>query len=423
MVAPGELIRLRLAEFAEPLVIALSGGADSAAAAWGAAARRGPSRAVHVDHGLAASPGLRRAAMAIAGRLELDLSVVEIAARSPSEADLRSARYEAMLAELAPAELLVTAHSRDDRIETVLINLLRGTGPAGLAGIPRRTGPVVRPLLDIDRGDLRRVADVAGLPYRDDPENLVPDHLRNRVRHELLPLMTDLEPAVRLAVERLADNLEEHTALLEATDGIVVERSPEGVRASVGRLLAADDARRRQRIRSMISAVRGPLAPSRSEVDRVDAALRTGSVVELESADEAVRVVGPWLEISVRPPPPPPPSRLGGEVRWGSFVFRTTEEHSRPGPRLSKWRFAHGGEQLTVRAPDPGDRIPMRAGSKSVTEALREQGFDPRRHPVVTSEAGVVWLPGARHGWSATQAKGYLVTVAEEDSRWAPSEP
>jgi len=119
--------------------------------------------------------------------------------RSIEEAG-REARYR-FLDEIAPdAALIVTAHTADDAAETVLLNLLRGSGLSGARGIPRRRGRIVRPLLDVRRATLRALLDDGAIPYVDDPSNADPAYLRNRVRAELLPLLEAIRPG---AVDRI----------------------------------------------------------------------------------------------------------------------------------------------------------------------------------------------------------------------------
>ncbi len=203
-------IREALASLPGPVVIALSGGADSAVAAWAAADAGVATRCVHVDHGLEASEVMCSAAVDVAGRLGLELEILHVAPASDAEADLRSARYAALLGSLAAGEVLVTAHTADDQAETLLLNLLRGTGLPGLGGIPPRRGPIRRPMLEIRRADVRAVADQMGLPYVDDPENASTEHLRNRVRMDLIPaLEADFSPALTRNLGRTAAGVSE----------------------------------------------------------------------------------------------------------------------------------------------------------------------------------------------------------------------
>jgi tRNA(Ile)-lysidine synthase len=202
-----------------PSVVALSGGADSAALALLAREAGHPVRAVHVDHGFGASPTLRDAAAAIAGELDLPLRVVAVTVEEgPSpEGQARDARYS-VLTELD--EPVVTGHTRDDSVETMLINLARGTGASGLVGIPRFRPPNIhRPMLAVTRSTTREIATLAGLRFVDDPMNETLSLTRNRVRLQVLPLLRELNPQVEAALARTAATLERESEYLEHLAG------------------------------------------------------------------------------------------------------------------------------------------------------------------------------------------------------------
>lgn len=210
------------------LILAVSGGADSMALLHGAHRlnqtdeRRWRLTVAHLDHGLrsdsaddaafvtAAAAGLglpievRRTDVAVLARRE---------GRSPEDAG-REARYR-FLHDVAGESLIAVAHTADDVAETVLLNLVRGSGLAGLRGIPVRRGQVVRPLIEERRADLRAALDAGGIAYRHDPTNDELDAARNRVRHELLPAMERLNPAAIEALLRFARLAADDDALLD----------------------------------------------------------------------------------------------------------------------------------------------------------------------------------------------------------------
>ena len=226
------------------MVLAVSGGPDSVALLHGAAhlARAGGTAwrltVAHLDHAL--RPDSETDATFV-GELVASLGLpfvsrrTDVAAlardehRSLEEAG-REARYR-FLAEAAGIDgLVATAHTADDAAETVLINLLRGSGLAGVSGMPARRGHVVRPLLSERRAALRSLLDGAGVPYRDDPSNLDPAYLRNRVRHELLPMLERLRPAAVESVARFAELAAADDAVLDAVAAAELERrrGPDG---------------------------------------------------------------------------------------------------------------------------------------------------------------------------------------------------
>lgn len=405
-----------------PVVVALSGGADSAVAAWASVGAGLTARAVHVDHGLPGSDMMRAAAADVAGAVGMDLVVVRVEPKTSAEADLRDARYAGLLDALVAGEILVTAHTSDDQAETVLLNLLRGSGLPGLAGIPRRRGRILRPMLDFTRAEVREIADERRLPFADDPENQTTDHLRNRVRLELIPeLETGFNPAIGRVLARTADAVGEALVpMQQAASRIPCEALGRSIRVAIGPLLAAEAPVRRWALRSIMSHARGPYPPSREEVERVEDALLSGHGTDVADTGLRFDVVGPWFELTPGGRPEPEPVTLDGSVRWGTFRFRTGSWDC--GPRLSKWRFVHPPGHYTVRAVERGDEIRITSGSKDAREAIREAGMDPRTWPVVVDATGrIVWIPGARHAaWTPDASSGYFETLAEEDAGWAP---
>ena len=177
------------------MAIALSGGADSAALGLLASETLGDEvRAIHVHHGLRWSDSLREAANLVAKQLDLPLSIAEVEVLDGSpEAAAREARYR-VLTEFD--DQVVTGHTKDDSVETVLINLVRGTGSGGLGGIPWHRPPnVYRPLLEVSRSETREIATLAGLEFFDDPMNEDLDLLRAAVRRRIVPELEALNPA------------------------------------------------------------------------------------------------------------------------------------------------------------------------------------------------------------------------------------
>jgi tRNA(Ile)-lysidine synthase len=198
-----------------PVTVALSGGADSASLAHLAMEEGREIGLIHVDHQLPASSLMEEAARRVAHVLGVSLETVQVdVGAGPSVEDrARDARHQA-LAEVGGA--VVTGHTRDDSVETMLINLIRGTGPAGLRGIPRFRPPNVhRPMLAITRSETREMATLAGLPFVDDPMNEDMSLTRNRIRRHILPIMRELNPQLEVALARTADMVRRDVAYLD----------------------------------------------------------------------------------------------------------------------------------------------------------------------------------------------------------------
>ena len=187
------------------MLVAASGGGDSAALLHvmaRLAPRLGIDIVAHgVDHGLRPeAAGELDIAAGLAQRLSVPFSRsrVELAAGGNLQARARNARYEELYraAERSSAALVATGHHADDRAETVLLRLLRGAGPRGLAVLPARVDRLIRPLISARRGDILRHNARHHIESCSDPSNSDRRFSRARVRHELLPLLEELSPSI-----------------------------------------------------------------------------------------------------------------------------------------------------------------------------------------------------------------------------------
>lgn len=197
--------------------MAVSGGADSVACLRLFAACAGELglclRVAHFDHGWREESAADAAFVAeLAAQLGLEIDLARAAGPPPDadrEQQARRQRYGFFqeLRALGRAERLATAHTADDQAETVLLRLLRGAGPEGLAGVlAERDDGVIRPLLGFRRQELRAWLRERGQGWREDVTNLSREPLRNRIRLELLPrLEADYNPALTPHLARLAE--------------------------------------------------------------------------------------------------------------------------------------------------------------------------------------------------------------------------
>jgi tRNA(Ile)-lysidine synthase len=200
------------------VAVAVSGGADSLALLHALRALAGPRRwrlaVVTVDHGMRPGSAADTAfvadhakALGLPARV-CTLTPGDLARHRPAgpEGAARAARYEALwpAADELGCTWLATGHTLDDQAETVLLQLLRGAGPDGLAAMAVRTGRLLRPLLGVRRAETRSCCAAAGLAWREDPTNAGDGPLRNRVRHHLLPLLEELRPGATQTLARTA---------------------------------------------------------------------------------------------------------------------------------------------------------------------------------------------------------------------------
>lgn len=202
----------------EPLLVMLSGGADSVClldVAMGLGAR---VSALHVNYGLRSGAGadeeLCRALCARLG-VALTVEVVSLSGTGNLQAEARDVRYAAA-ERLAGPGLYATGHTRSDQAETVLYRLATSPGRRALRGMAPRRGRLVRPLLEVGREETRAHCEARGLPWREDPSNEDPRFARTRVRHEVMPVLRSLAPSAEQTIAETARTLREEADVLDA---------------------------------------------------------------------------------------------------------------------------------------------------------------------------------------------------------------
>ena len=224
---PGRLRHRVLANISEhelwrpgaKVAVAVSGGMDSVALLdlllQTQGAHGGVMSVATVDHGTREDSSLDAdfvEQLALRAKLPYHRATLRLGS-SASEEKCRDARY-AFFDDIE-VDAVVVAHHRDDQAETVLLQLLRGTGTRGLGGMGWKRGRIVRPLLDVTREELRAWADHRALVWREDSSNLDPSYLRNRVRHEVIPLLEKLRPGASATLARSAGVCADDDAWLE----------------------------------------------------------------------------------------------------------------------------------------------------------------------------------------------------------------
>ena len=224
MTPPGEpvdRIELRLPGGLSSVVVGCSGGVDSLALLVVATRTDLAVTAVHVDHGL--RPGSSSEAALVDGASRRFGAAFRAAAVAVSPGpnleararDLRLAALDSARVELG-ADAVLLGHTRDDQAETVVLNLLRGSGVPGLAGMPPARGPFVRPLLHVSRAETTALCASLGLSPFEDPMNDDPAHRRSWVRHTALPLLeAGAGRDLRALLARQADVVRAESELLD----------------------------------------------------------------------------------------------------------------------------------------------------------------------------------------------------------------
>src|SRR6188768_3256677 len=228
----------------ERVLVALSGGSDSVALLFllrelASAGELTVAGVAHLNHGLReAANDDEQFCRALADSCELPFrsDLIDVRRRAADDRTTiedagRTARYElfARVARELQADVVATGHTLNDQAETFLLRLLRGAGPRGRGGVRPRSGQVIRPLLDLDRAELRAYLSQLGQPFRDDASNDDVAIPRNRIRHQLLPLLQrDFSPGIVGILAREAEiaRSDEDRLQREAIDlaGLIVLR-------------------------------------------------------------------------------------------------------------------------------------------------------------------------------------------------------
>lgn len=216
------------------LLLAVSGGVDSMVMLELLHQSGHAGAVAHFDHGLRGSEGQKELKLVEKACEERGIPFHPVELTPPKKTPEkgiqnwgRETRYEHLYRILSEQRLegIATAHHADDRLETVLMGFLRGSGYRGVIGVPTERERIIRPLIGISKEGIHRYAKEKGIPYREDPSNRSPDYLRNRIRQELLAVFKEKFPEKEGAWIRSMELLEEA--------GKILDREGERVRSEI----------------------------------------------------------------------------------------------------------------------------------------------------------------------------------------------
>ena len=434
--------RQRLIQRGDRIVVAVSGGPDSVAllsALHGLASSWNLSlSAAHFNYGLRGRESDDDAAFVM--RLCERFSIPYLCERLTLTEDLwkgrslqeaaREVRYAALLrlCESLGANKVALGHTRDDQAETVVMWLLRGAGMTGLSGMPCLRPPFIRPLLTVGRMDVLSYLSEQGLEFREDSSNAKPIYLRNRVRHDVLPLLKQFNPAILDVLTRQADILREEDRCLDSMAAKEFARvgrevhNNEWVLDRTG-LLALPLAVQRRVVRKAIQRTsgvnRGPsfgavsllfdrvvhgCSGSRATIRQVNVSREYGKIL-FQSPGIDPRATGGGASLSAALPVPSTVSwPLTGQRLQADLVHSSQSDQMCP--PLSPMQAMLDADRLTlelqVRGWRPGDRFhPF--GLDGHQKKLQDLFADlkvPRsaraRIPLVIAPEGIVWVAGYR---------------------------
>ena len=342
---------------------AVSGGADSVALLHMLYSARNELNiklyAAHFNHGLRPNAGQDEEFVRdLCAKLEVPLTVghgdVKAAAKGKStEEAARQLRYGFLLEQQG---LIATAHNADDQVETVLLNLVRGTGRMGLCGMQKQSDRVVRPLLELTRAQIEEYLDAHGLSHREDETNWQDDALRNRLRHHVVPLLRQENPSLARTVGRMTALLQEDEEYLQEQTELLLEDAAKFGGYDCLVLRASPLCKRA--VRSLLQIGK----PSAAHVDAVCALLDdTRGTKQVQLPGMTVCRQYNIVYFGKEVPPAPQPVTVSGEqagsLQWGDWHIA--------------WERTAG--RFLIRSRQEGDKISLSCGNKTVKNLLIDE--------------------------------------------------
>lgn len=385
----------------EPLLVMLSGGADSVCLLDIAVRLGATARALHVNYGLRPeADGDEEHCRVLCGRLGAPLVVERVSL--PSSGNLqthaREARYR--LAESHAEGDYASAHTASDQAETVLYRLASSPGRRALLGMEPRRGRLVRPLLDATREEVRSYCVTLGLVWREDASNEDPRFARARVRQTLVPALRAVDPGAERTVVETARQLREEAEVLDGVVAEAIERLGGGPAVEATALRELGPALARLVLRRMAEhAAGGHCSLSRDQVDAI-LALAAGSGSRALDLGGGLRAIAEYGTLRFRvgvdaEQPAPVPLAVPGAVRFGAWEV---EARVGRGGEVDVRADALGGS-LTVRGWRDGDRMrPLGlGGTKSLQDLFTDRKVPRalrRSLPIVEARGEIVWVAG-----------------------------
>ncbi len=422
-------ILARLPESA-PVLLAFSGGADSRALLHLLAGNSKKNGAqlflAHVNHGIRGDEAIRDRDFCIRVAEEYSLScfvldedVPALARRNKTsiEAEARRVRYdffERIMRE-HNISILATAHNSDDRLETLIFNIARGSGIGGAASIPRMRefcgGCIVRPLLDATKRDILAFCAECRLEYVTDSTNFDTAYTRNLIRHKIVPALAEINPGVRESAARFSDSAREAADFIDCHAEQFISRvSSSPVRTS--ELDALHPALKNQILSRLICDASG-IVPEKVHIDALAALVRQAresSSLSLPGLTRAMISGGCLLFVPDPRKKEKPPSFSIKILPGANFLPDGVIILGEPGEYIidKKENLTHiesinldPALPLVARSMAKGDTIRQRGMTKRVRRLLSEKKIPQKeRHlvPLITSGNDILFIPGIARG-------------------------
>lgn len=390
----------------EKFYIAYSGGLDSSVLLHAMHSAKLPIHAVHVNHHLQQeSNSWQQHCENVCNKLAVPLSVqhaqITKTPQKSLEESARNARYELLQQSLGVGSAIVTAHHQDDVAETVLLQLLRGSGPAGLAAMPAckklSIGVHLRPLLSCSRHDLLEYAKLTKLMWIEDPSNEINDFDRNYLRNEIMPMMIERWPAARQTLSRSASlqvdvlSCLQELAVIDIKAATIEETASVTTAVANGQTVQVLDVKALQTLSSerLNNALRywvssnGMRVPSKKVLQQI-----VSDIVLKQEMDSSP--LQSWGEGEIRRfrnrlyvMQPLTPHDANQKIRWKIdqplYIASLNRTLLPEDLKDSKLSLPEGAEELTVRFRTGGERLKPNGSNqhRSLKNLLLEAGIPP----------------------------------------------
>ena len=373
-------------------VIAISGGVDSAVLTHIFHKLELNFRTVFINHNQKGSKELKQSAQALSDILKLNHKCIETDIKiDSSETVMREARYEVLNNDIDEKEILVTAHHRDDKIETFFINLLRGTRLKGLTSIALQRQNIIRPLINTSKSQIIEYAKDNDIYFQNDVTNFDNSISRNWIRNELIPEVENRFPGnLNNKITGLILEIEESTKE-DAEIKKYIKYAPGYF--EVPACLLKHNSSETNYLLSIISKLVGQSGLQTSDIKNMFKALSSGMQVSYFENWIVSQQLGLLIFVN--------------KEEWkfkqntnsfGYFQFVTTEYRE----TRNNWSLALqniSNDQISFESVSPGDFIILDNKKQKVSEVLRSSGIqDVLREvwPLVKKDDEVIWIPGLR---------------------------
>jgi tRNA(Ile)-lysidine synthase len=427
----GTIVQYEMLEGGESVLVGLSGGPDSVCLLhmlhrlkerFGIALH-----AVYVDHNLRPdeTPVERDFCCGLCEGFGVEFSVrtIDVLAyakekglnKQEAARQLRYAAFEeAALA--MKAGRIALGHNADDQIETVLMRLLRGTGPRGLSGMPAKRGMIIRPLIGVERTEVERFLAGDNIPFVVDSSNLGTDYFRNRIRRDLVPVMRQLNPSLAGTVADTVSILQEeeryfNLAVTKALMRMISRKTAHRIELFLSPMEIMDKAILRRVLRRALEETDSLRGMSFTHIEDIIDLVKHGSAGARLSLPRDIRAIKEYAVLVITSEKPvrideytlTPPAEVA--VRGAGLVIRAAlrDDAGDSGDGRSSVILDAEAMQfpLTVRPRAEGDFfLPMGFGKRKKLQDFFVDARVPRDErdsvPVVVSGSDIVWIAGYR---------------------------